>query len=136
MTKQNGKARRSGSSGFRRPKAAAPKGKSRSAKWPSKFKKRFRLRGFKALREIRGYQKTTNLLIPRLPFGRLVREIAMNESGVPDLRFKSSTLTALQEAAESYLVKLFEDTVLCCVHGKRVTIMASDVRLTMKIRGC
>ncbi|KAM0874589.1 hypothetical protein ACQ4PT_037301 [Festuca glaucescens] len=74
-----------------------------------------------ALREIRKYQKSTELLIRKLPFQRLVREIAQDFK--TDLRFQSS---ALQEAAEAYLVGLFEDTNLCAIHAKRVTIMRHD----------
>lgn len=63
--------------------------------------------GIGALREIRRYQKSTDLLIRRAPFGRLVREIA--EHFKHDLRFQASALAAIQEAAEAYLAKLFED---------------------------
>jgi histone H3/H4 len=81
--------------------------------------------GTVALREIRRYQKSTDLLIRRLPFGRLVREIA-NEVK-QDLRFQSTAILALQEATEAYLVGLFEDTNLCAIHAKRVTIMPKDL---------
>ena len=74
-----------------------------------------------ALREIRKYQKSTELLIRKLPFQRLVREIAQDFK--TDLRFQSSAVLALQEAAEAYLVGLFEDTNLAAIHAKRVTIM-------------
>ena len=77
--------------------------------------------GTVALREIRRYQKTTELLIRKLPFQRLVREIAQEYKA--DLRFQSAAIGALQEAAEAYLVGLFEDTNLCAIHAKRVTIM-------------
>ena len=66
------------------------------------------------------YQKSTELLIRKLPFQRLVREIAQDFK--TDLRFQSSAIGALQEAAESYLVGLFEDTNLAAIHAKRVTI--------------
>ncbi|KAL5058719.1 hypothetical protein RYX36_030323, partial [Vicia faba] len=75
--------------------------------------------GTVALCEIRKYQKSTELLIRKLPFQRLVREIAQDFK--TDLRFQSSVVSALQEAAESYLVRLFEDTNLCGIHAKRVT---------------
>lgn len=89
--------------------------------------------GTVALREIRKYQKSTNLLIRRLPFQRLVREIA---SGFKtDLRFQSSAIGALQEAAEAYLVGLFEDTNLCAIHAKRVTIQPKDMQLAKRLRG-
>jgi histone H3 len=76
--------------------------------------------GTVALREIRRYQRSTDLLIRKLPFQRLVREIAQDFKS--HLRFQSSAVGALQEAAEAYLVSLFEDTNLCAIHAKRVTI--------------
>ena len=89
--------------------------------------------GTVALREIRKYQKSTELLIRKLPFQRLVREIASEYKN--DLRFQSCAVLALQEAAESYLIGLFEDTNLCAIHGKRVTIMPKDMQLARRIRG-
>ena len=79
--------------------------------------------GTVALREIRRYQKSTELLIRKLPFQRLVREIAQDFKS--DLRFQSSAIGALQESVEAYLVSLFEDTNLCAIHAKRVTIRKS-----------
>jgi len=73
--------------------------------------------GTVALREIRRYQKSTELLIRKLPFQRLVREIAQDFK--TDLRFQSAAIGALQEASEAYLVGLFEDTNLCAIHAKR-----------------
>ena len=72
--------------------------------------------GTLALWEIRHYQKKTNLLIKRVPFARLVREIAQGFR--QDLRFQNSAIGALQEAAEAYIVGLFEDTNLCAIHAK------------------
>lgn len=89
--------------------------------------------GTVALREIRRYQKSTELLIRRLPFQRLVREIAQEMK--TDLRFQSTAIAALQEAAEAYLVGLFEDVNLCAIHAKRVTIMVRDIQLARRIRG-
>ena len=86
-----------------------------------------------ALRQIRKYQKSTELLIRKLPFQRLVREIAQDYKC--DLRFQSTALLALQEAAEAYLVGLMEDTQLCAIHAKRVTIMPKDMQLARRIRG-
>lgn len=86
-----------------------------------------------ALREIRKFQKTTELLIRRLPFQRLVREISQDHRG--DLRFQTQAVIALQEAAEAYLVGLFEDTNLCAIHAKRVTIMPKDMQLARRLRG-
>uniref|UniRef100_A0A1B0BVK2 Histone H2A/H2B/H3 domain-containing protein n=1 Tax=Glossina palpalis gambiensis TaxID=67801 RepID=A0A1B0BVK2_9MUSC len=76
---------------------------------------------------------TTQLLIRKLPFQRLVREIAQDFK--TDLRFQSSAVMALQEASEAYLVGLFEDTNLCAIHAKRVTIMPTDIQLARRIRG-
>ncbi|XP_011788439.1 PREDICTED: histone H3.3 [Colobus angolensis palliatus] len=89
--------------------------------------------GTVALREIRRYQKSTELLIRKLPFQRLVREIAQDFK--TDLRFQSAAIGALQEASEAYLVGLFEDTNLCAIHAKRVTIMPKDIQLARRIRG-
>lgn len=75
----------------------------------------------------------TDLLIRRLPFMRLVREIATEFK--QDVRFQSQAVLALQEAAEAYLVGLFEDTNLCAIHAKRVTIMTKDLHLARRIRG-
>jgi len=89
--------------------------------------------GTVALREIRKYQKSTELLIRRLPFQRLVRELAQDFRH--DLRFQGSAVLALQEATEAFLVGLFEDTNLCAIHAKRVTIMPKDILLARRIRG-
>ena len=89
--------------------------------------------GTVALREIRRYQKTTDLLIQKLPFQRLVREIAQDIK--EDIRFQSTALLAIQEASEAYLVGLFEDTNLCAIHARRVTIMPKDIQLVRRIRG-
>ena len=93
--------------------------------------------GTVALREIRRYQKSTELLIRKLPFQRLVREITQTYNNTPaqgEKRFQSSAVVALQEAAEAYLVGLFEDTNLCAIHAKRVTIMPKDIQITRRIR--
>ncbi|KAF7355401.1 Histone-fold-containing protein [Mycena sanguinolenta] len=119
-----------------------PRKSAASASAPAPRKKRFRP-GTVALREIRKYQKSTDLLLRKLPFARLVREIAsemttdMNDNYQPgaDLRWQSSALMALQEATEAYLVHLFEDANLCAIHAKRVTIMQRDIQLARRIRG-
>ncbi|ELU45387.1 Histone domain-containing protein [Rhizoctonia solani AG-1 IA] len=125
----------------------------------TKKKRRYRP-GVLALREIRRYQKSTDLLIAKLPFSRVVREVAQDMTtqaggGYPaGLRWQSSALLALQEATEAYLVHLFEDTCvpqfipacffaspyphyrnLCAIHAKRVTIMQRDIQLARRIRG-
>ena len=89
--------------------------------------------GTLALQEIRHYQKKTNLLIKRAPFARLVREIAQGFR--QDLQFQNSAISALQEAAEAYIVGLFEDTNLCAIHAKQITIMPKDIQLARRIRG-
>ncbi len=97
-------------------------------------KKAHRFRpGTVALREIRKYQKSTDLLLRKLPFQRLVRDIAQEYK--TDLRFQNSAVMAMQEAAEAYIVGLFEDTNLCAIHAKRVTIMPKDLQLAKRIRG-
>ena len=91
-----------------------------------------------ALREIRRYQQSTDLLILKLPFARLVREVAQYvlPAGVGgELRWQSQAIQALQEASEAFLVHLFEDTNLCAIHAKRVTIMQKDIQLARRLRG-
>jgi histone H3 len=96
-------------------------------KKPHKFRP-----GTVALREIRRFQKSTDLLIRKLPFQRLVRETAQKHK--TDLRFKPAALIALQEAAEAYIIGIFEDANLCAIHAKRITIMPKDIKLTHAIR--
>ena len=78
-------------------------------------------------------QEAVELLVRKLPFQRLVREIAQDFKN--DLRFQGTAIVALQEATEAYLVSLFEDTNLCAIHAKRVTIMPKDIQLARRIRG-
>jgi len=94
-------------------------------------KRRYRP-GTVALRDIRKFQRSGELLISRLPFQRLVREIAQDYTNVP--RFQASAVLALQEAAEAYLVGLLQDEQLCAVHGKCVTVMSNDIRLACRVR--
>ena len=96
-----------------------------------------KLRKFKpgtvALREIKKYQKSTNMLLPLAPFQRVVRSIC---SGIDsDLRFQAQALLALQESSEAYLTGLFEDANLCAIHANRVTVMRKDMELARRIRG-
>ncbi|KAF7487938.1 Histone H3 [Sarcoptes scabiei] len=98
----------------------------------SSSKRRYRP-GTVALREIRRYQNSTNLLIARLPFQRVIRDIASQYK--TDMKFQSSALQALQEATEAYLIRMFEDANLCAIHARRVTIMPRDVSLARRIRG-
>ncbi|KAI1289780.1 histone H3.3 type a [Halotydeus destructor] len=99
-------------------------------------KKKYRYRpGTLALWEIRRLQKSTELLIPRAPFQRLVREICQSSSTLTEIRWQTAALGALHEACEAYLVGLFEDTNLCAIHARRVTIMPRDIHLATRIRG-
>ncbi|PNW85662.1 hypothetical protein CHLRE_03g197050v5 [Chlamydomonas reinhardtii] len=102
---------------------------------PPKPKRRVR-RGTVALREIRKYQKTTELLIRRAPFQRLVREIANKGApgGQAEFRWRADALEALQEAAEAHLIAMLEDSNLCAIHAKRVTIMPKDMQLAKRLR--
>ena len=98
-------------------------------------KKAHRFRpGTVALREIRKYQKTADLLVRKAPFQRLVRSTALGFN-IQDMRLQSLTVLALQEACEAYLVSIFEDTNLCAIHAKRITIMIKDMQLARRIRG-
>merc|ERR1711939_820077 len=115
-------------------KQLASKAARKSAPSTGGVKKPHRCKpGTVALREIRRYQKSTELLIRKLPFQRLVRGIAQDFK--TDLRFQSSAIGALQESAEAYLVSLFEDTNLCAIHAKRVTIQSKDIQLARRLRG-
>ena len=89
--------------------------------------------GTVALQDIRHFQKTSALLIRKLPFQRLVREITQDFK--TDLRFQSAAVLCLQEAAEAYLVRLFDDTNLCAIHARRVTIMRKNIQLARRIQG-
>ena len=118
--------------------------------------------GQKALQEIRVYQRSTELLIRKLPFARLVREVCNDVAGNAEFRWRvprrpsidrararaarrdvdrarprrqASAISALQEATEAHFVQLFEDANLCAIHGKRVTIMVKDIQLARRIRG-
>ena len=89
--------------------------------------------GTVALRQIRHFQKSTELLLRKLPFMRLCQEVAQDFK--VGLRFGKNAVLALQEASEAYLIGVFEDTNLAAIHGKRITIMPKDVQLTRRIRG-
>jgi len=130
------------STGGRLPPARKSTGNNSAAGQSAAPRKARRYRpGTVALREIRKYQKSTDLLLRKLPFSRVVREITMemttdtNFRESADLRWQSSALLALQEATEAYLVHLFEDANLCAIHAKRVTIMTRDIQLARRIRG-
>ena len=123
-------------------KAAAKAAKKSGMKAPKGgVKKLHRFRpGTVALKEIRRYKKSTELLIRKLPFQRLVQEIAGDHKVITSplcgkVRFQSLAIKVLQEASEAYIVGLFEDTNLCAIHAKRVTIMPKDIQLARRIRG-
>jgi histone H3 len=110
------KARRRGNGGVKKPHRYRP--------------------GTVALREIRKHQKTTNLLIRKLPFNRLVREIVQDfDRPGQDTRMQADGILALQHSAEGYCVSLMEHSNLCAIHGKRVTIQPKDMALARRIQG-
>lgn len=92
-----------------------------------------RRNGTQALREIRRYQESTEFLIRKLPLQRLVREIAADFMN--DVRFSKSSLMAIQEVAEEYMVGLLEDANLAAIHANRVTIQPKDLQLVRSLRG-
>ncbi|GAA5826187.1 hypothetical protein JCM5353_003839 [Sporobolomyces roseus] len=141
-----------------------PRASVGSKKTTGKPRKPHRYRpGTVALREIRRYQKSTELLMRKLPFQRLVREIAESQVIGKDgkWRWQRAALQCLQEAAEHYLVDLFAgkfkipkssfrfklirfsffflskrvDTNLCAIHAQRVTIQDKDMKLALRLRG-
>ena len=89
--------------------------------------------GTLALKEIQKYQKSTELLIQKLPFMHLVQELG--QQFMVRIRFQGTTIMALQEASEAYLISLFEDSNLCAIHAKQCTIMLKDMQLAWRIRG-
>ncbi|KAI9895753.1 hypothetical protein PsorP6_005092 [Peronosclerospora sorghi] len=134
-------------------KATPPRRRPSSTASTTQPVKRRRRPGEVALREIRLLQRSTKLLLRKLPFARVVREIQSDFTGVP-YRWQAEALLALQEAAEAYLVRIFEDAYvkkslilfstwtlslmnlnLCAIHGKRVTLQVKDIQLSLRIRG-
>ena len=105
----------------------------RSMGFPIK-KRRYRP-GTLALREIRRYQKSTDLLIKKAPFIRLVKGILHGKLGKTEIRMQRIAVEALQEAAEYYITNLFDDANLCALHAKRITVQPKDMQLAMRIRG-
>ncbi|KAM3844937.1 histone H3-like centromeric protein A [Vipera latastei] len=90
---------------------------------------------FRALQEIRKYQKSTNLLIAKLPFHHVVREICLKYTRGVDVMWQSMALLALQEAAEAFLVHLMEHAYLCTIQAKQVTLHPRDIQLAPQIHG-
>ena len=91
--------------------------------------------GTVALREIRKYQKSSELLIRKIPFQRIVREIVTSMFTNDNYRFQSTALLALQEASEDYLVRMFTQVNDLAIHGKRVTIKPEDIHIWGRITG-
>ena len=126
--KISGKAKASKAIKKTGPAAGGVKNAEKKDAKPRRFKA-----GTVALREIKRYQKSNDLLLPRAPFMRLVKVIT--EETDHQLRFQSQAIQALQEATEAYIVGLFEDTNLCAIHAKRQTVMKKDMELARRIRG-
>jgi histone H3 len=89
--------------------------------------------GTVAMRDIRKYQKSTDLLLAKLPFQRLVRDIAQDKWH--DMRFQGDAMFILQEVTEAFIVELFEDANLLATSAKRVTIMPKDIQLALRLGG-
>ncbi|KAF7909025.1 hypothetical protein BELL_0991g00010 [Botrytis elliptica] len=116
-------------------KAAKPNKSARKAPVPStplKVGKRRVKQGTKALREIRRYQKTTDLLVQKLPFSRLVKEIGQ-DIRPGGMRWERSAINALQESAEAFLETHFELLLKCAIHAKRVTITEKDSKFLLNL---
>ena len=124
------------SSGGKAPRKALATKAARKSGGPATggVKKPHRYRpGTVALREIRRFQKSVDPLIRTGPFARLVREIMLDFRA--GLRLQKNAASALQEASEAYLVGLMQDSNLCAIHGKRVTVQPKDMNLARRIRG-
>jgi len=95
--------------------------------------------GARVVADIKKLQSSTELLIRKMSFQRIIREMTQNiakeDGNERKIRFKRDALTALQEATEAYLIGLLEDTNLCALHAKRVTIMPKDIQLARRLRG-
>jgi histone H3 len=122
---------------FKKVRKTLPTKSASTTKFKSVVKKPHRYRpGTVALREIRTYQRNTDLLLRKLPFQRLCRFVAQElRKGQDHLRFQGTAIMALQQASEAYLVGVFEDTNLLALHANRVTIMVKDMKLAQRIRG-
>ena len=108
-------------------------GKKSKKHGTGKVRKPYRYRpGTVALRQIQKYQKSTELLIRKIPFQRLVREVVyqMNKK---DYRIQSTALLALQEASEDFLVHMFDQCNQIAIHGKRTTLMVKDILLWKRL---
>lgn len=88
----------------------------------------------KTWKHIQKLQNSTSLLIPKLPFARIVKEVMQDITGQREWRVQSAALSALQEAAECYLVHYFEDSNLAAMHGRRITLMNKDMKFIQQVR--
>ncbi|XP_063973039.1 uncharacterized protein LOC135160429 isoform X1 [Diachasmimorpha longicaudata] len=129
MVRRKAEARKSGANS-----KSQNKGKSKTE---TLVNRRRRVKpGVKALQEIRQLRRSTKLLIPKLPFSRLVREIIRDLFPRENIdRMQATALEALQEATETYLVQFFEDSILLAFHCRRVTLMQRDMVLMRRLRG-
>ncbi|XP_061902600.1 histone H3-like centromeric protein A isoform X4 [Entelurus aequoreus] len=127
-------SRRKGPAPRRRPQQQTPASTPHPLRPGTSPKKRRFRPGTRALMEIRKYQKSTDLLLRKAPFARLVHEVCQT-FGRGSFRWQVLALLALQEAAEAFLVMLFSDANLCAIHAKRVTLFDRDLQLARRIRG-
>ena len=97
------------------------------------YKKRFKP-GANAIREIKKFQKSTDLLIPKMPFTRMVRSMVLSRTGNDSMRFQSNAISTLQEATERHLISIYEDSFMCANHAKRVTLMKKDIQLIKRLK--
>ena len=114
----------------KKPRHHPPKGGRRK---PRRFRP-----GTVALREIVRYQKSTELLIRKIPFQRLLREISQEvclEKGIPNVKYQSTAILALQEASEAFLVRMFDQVNDIAICGKLVTIQHKHVQLWKRLFG-
>jgi len=129
-TKQTARRSTGGKAPAGRARAAARRATKAGSKPAVKRRNR---PGTVALRDIRNFRRSGELLLSKLPFQRLVREVAQKYTNAP--RFQASAILALQEAAEAYILGLFQDAQPCAVHAKRVTVKSKDIQLARRIRG-
>ncbi|KAM5253908.1 histone H3-like centromeric protein A [Hipposideros larvatus] len=119
----------------RRTASPTPSPRRRGAPAGPSFRRRSRHRRSLVLKEIRNLQKSTHLLLRKAPFSRLAREICVKFTRGVDFSWQAQALMALQEAAEAFLIHLFEDAYLLSLHAGRVTLFPKDVQLARRIRG-
>lgn len=110
------------------------RGQGNRTRQRKQMKPRKKKPGVRALMEIKKFQSSVHLLIPKLPFGRLIREILIQVAGTSSLRVTRECLAALQESSELYMVHYFEDAMRLAIHAKRVTLMVTDMQLIGELR--